>query len=474
MIVGALRILNQRWFVTPLLTLFALSMLTLGCGGLDVDGYPEDFEYPARTSPLVKEGKKALELKATVDSYPKLGAMPQANFAQYAKDADEHLVEMAKIPEDQRERLNVALRSLFGTPAKPTVIPYFDSSRGTALRSGLDAGKKTTAVLVKLFGTDDNKLADLLPSSGSPDYRRVWKRVERDILPSGSVLYRRHCLHCHGVTGNGRGPTAPWVKPHPRDYRQGRFKFTSTLPKNKPLRADLYRTLYHGLEGTSMPPFKHLTSKELNELVSYVIHLSIRGEVERTVLEALSANPDPKADVWVLVGKALPNVVDGWTNAKPLPVLPYEQTTVYRQLQEDPKKKAEILKASIGRGYKVFIAGGCLSCHYNYGRTDNFRLDSWGTVVRPRNLVQGKFRGGRRPIDVYYRVVAGIDPSGMPQAYKDDVEDLISQGTFPPPTQIYNPRNPDNVWDLVNFVRALPFPHMLPDDVHKAIYGHGQ
>jgi hypothetical protein len=31
--------------------------------------------------------------------------------------------------------------------------------------------------------------------------------------------------------------------------------------------------------------------------------------------------------------------------------------------------------------------------------------------------------------------------------------------------------NPQAMWDLVNFVRALPYPPMLPGDVKAAIYG---
>ena len=40
-----------------------------------------------------------------------------------------------------------------------------------------------------------------------------------DTLAEGSKLYRQHCLHCHGLEGNGRGPTGYWVNPPPRDYR---------------------------------------------------------------------------------------------------------------------------------------------------------------------------------------------------------------------------------------------------------------
>src|SRR5207253_3229426 len=107
-----------------------------------------------------------------------------------------------------------------------------------------------------------------------------------------------HCLHCHGVTGNGRGPTARWVNPHPRDYRQGRFKFQSVDQAEergtvlKPRREDLLQTLMEGLEGTAMPSFRVLSQKDLNALVSYVIHLSIRGEAEYVAIKTALTEGD--------------------------------------------------------------------------------------------------------------------------------------------------------------------------------------
>jgi len=37
-----------------------------------------------------------------------------------------------------------------------------------------------------------------------------------------------------------------------------------------------------------------------------------------------------------------------------------------------------------------------------------------GTLVRPNNWTAGVYRGGRRPIDMYWRIKLGIAPSGMP------------------------------------------------------------
>src|SRR5262249_31993927 len=125
----------------------------------------------------------------------------------------------------------------------------------------------------------------------------------------GTQLFRRHCLHCHGLTGNGQGPTAPWVNPHPRDYRPGMFKFISQGPRDanepppprKPLREDLIRVMRQGVEGTSMPAFGALSNDkfgmlsedDLEPLASAVIHLSLRGEVEFELMKTLLSGKRP-------------------------------------------------------------------------------------------------------------------------------------------------------------------------------------
>ena len=44
---------------------------------------------------------------------------------------------------------------------------------------------------------------------------------------------------------------------------------------------------------------------------------------------------------------------------------------------------------------------GCLSCHTGFGRESTFKYDDWGTIVKPANLTNNMYRGGRRPIDLY-------------------------------------------------------------------------
>ena len=59
------------------------------------------------------------------------------------------------------------------------------------------------------------------------------------------------------------------------------------------------------------------------------------------------------------------------------------------------------------------------------------------------------YRGGRRPVDLYWRVRGGIPPADMP---------------------VNNSLTDEQVWDLVTFIRNLPYPAMLPEDIRKDVY----
>jgi hypothetical protein len=72
-------------------------------------------------------------------------------------------------------------------------------------------------------------------------------------------------------------------------------------------------------------------------------------------------------------------------------------------------------------------------------------VDTWGHPILPRDLTQGIFRGGSRPIDVYRRIYSGISGGPMPalgEARDAKGEPLLS---------------PEDLWCLVHYVRALAF-----------------
>ncbi len=114
-----------------------------------------------------------------------------------------NLVFMAKnnVSEQHQQQIANILEAMFGTPDDPFVAP----------ESGLDLQK------IKM-------------ASGPVKSTRSGEKLG---------LFREHCVHCHGITGDALGPTSVFLKPYPRDYRQGWYKFKSTPSNTPPTHEDL-------------------------------------------------------------------------------------------------------------------------------------------------------------------------------------------------------------------------------------------
>lgn len=395
--------------MVPILAL-AISCLLPLLSGCEPDSYPPEMTYPLRTDPIVTSPPGATRWDTTAPG----------QFDKHIADPEfgGKTLDPAKLKPEDRQNLERALSEIFGTPAKPKV----DSKEGQEYVKALQLDNAT--------------------------------------LEHGSIVFRRHCMHCHGVTGDGRGPTGPWVNPTPRDYRQGLFKFMSTdvtVNNRKPRREDLRRTLEHGIEGTSMPSFSLLEEKDKEGLVSYIIHLSLRGECERYTMEPiLDSSGLEEGSVREHVTALLEDLLKAWGNSNSKGIEP----GAYPYKENDADRIA-----SVRRGFKLFTdtssAASCIACHVDFGRQAPFRYDKWGTLVRPANLTAGVYRGGRRPIDLYWRIRGGIDPSQMPRVDLGDKTTNKAQWLD----------NADPYWDLVNFVQAMPYPRMLPEEVRESIYG---
>jgi mono/diheme cytochrome c family protein len=140
----------------------------------------------------------------------------------------------------------------------------------------------------KMFGTPD---APKLPKvvTDEEDYADLisMDRLHRAAGPfaEGRGLYRQYCATCHGITGNGRGTTSAILNPYPRDYRMGVFKFKSTARSAKPTRSDLVNLIANGIDGTAMKKIPELKDEDIEAITDYVIYLSMRGELERGLID---------------------------------------------------------------------------------------------------------------------------------------------------------------------------------------------
>lgn len=308
-------------------------------------------------------------------------------------------------------------------------------------------------------------------------------------LAAGRALYMEHCLHCHGTTGDGNGPTAKYLNPLPRDYRDGIFKFTSTHAAYKATRADLTRVIKRGIPGTYMPSFMLLKDTEVAQIVEYVRWLAMRGEVEKAMVAELAGDYSEEAINETLAdGKTkrsevmselrtalegLPTIADDaateiaeqWSTVEPTPTSEDDEEAEENEAAIVPKSpRIPDSPESRKRGRALFLSAKakCSNCHGPEGlgngkQTEEYEAnpntggkwdepglhDRWGHIIQPRNLTRGIYRGGRRPIDIFARVRAGIKGSGMP-AFNESV---ISA---------------PELWDLVNYVKSIPFEYGQP------------
>lgn len=353
-------------------------------------------------------------------------------------------------PEQQQELANI-LDAMFGTPDEPYVLPD----------SGLDLAK--------------------LQMAAGP--------VASDQFGRETGLYRRHCAHCHGTTGDGLGPTALLLNPYPRDYRQGKFKFKSTERAAKPTDYDLELILRHGVPGTAMPSFDLLPDTQVDSLIEYVKYLSLRGQVESRITDAfteLSEGDQLPLTRAALVEEIVLPLAEGWKTA-PEAIIATDG---------DHAKPEMPLEESVAKGRELFYGakGNCAKCHgwsaLGDGQTNDY--DDWSKLVVdaqknlqsdldslrsgelpaeerdvvshraamlaaaidtdalpprnaiPRDLRQGIYRGGRRPLDLYRRIYAGINGVPMP-------------GVGPSAPGAESAMTSDEIWHVVDYVLSLPY-----------------
>lgn len=306
------------------------------------------------------------------------------------------------------------------------------------------------------------------------------------VLASGRHLYAEHCQHCHGVTGDGAGPTAPYLNPKPRDYRRGIFKFTTTQGSKRASREDLSRVIEDGIPGTYMPSFKLLTEEESSALVEYVIWLSLRGELEYQLIRTLSDSYSNEAIVDRTTDSETTrnDIRDEFFDAVNDPdSLPYEVDMMTTRLSQDwsssQEEAAEVLPLtpripysddSVAKGRILYLKESlkCAQCHGEAGYGDGSQTftvskdnsgsenptpglyDTWGNPIKPRNLHRGIYRGGRRPIDLYSRIYAGIKGTPMPAFSTTTVRKID-------PNDPESELTDEDIWHLVNYVLSVPF-----------------
>ncbi len=224
-------------------------------------------------------------------------------------------------------------------------------------------------------------------------------------LTQGKALFDQHCAVCHGDEGRGNGDASAFLLVRPRNFTLGVYRYRSTTYASMPLDGDIFRTLYRGLPGSSMPSWREkLTEDQMWLVVDYVKSLreSKRGDYGKP---------------WNDVAKTVP-----------VPAVPRIAAEEYDDL--------------VARGRAVYMAMNCNNCHGTEGRGDgpgwNTQTKDNGGVIRPRDFVPRnerdivalRYRGGATPEDLFRTIYTGLAGAGMPPAEMDkkfDEADALAQ-----------------------------------------------
>lgn len=449
------------------------AMLTAGCSK---SGLESSFVYSAKTDSLIPEAQNGIKDQAGVKD------MVDDHFGD-----PQHLKAWSKLPIDFGGVTAAVGETPDGKAVKEILLQFEEGIAAPSKNMvtsvqfvGGGAAGETAEVLS--WDAESGKATLVSALTGSPSEGDQVVIGGGEVLRDGRVLYQRHCSHCHGTSGDGAGPTAEYLNPRPRDYRHGVFKFTSTTSSSKASREDLSRILKYGIPGTYMPSFLLLKDDELYAIVEYVRFLAMRGEFERKLVTELSvdysrasvldqtSSGTKKSEILAALETFLTEDFAGVASAAGDELAEAWSTADTEEALVAPTvARVEDSPESRRRGRELYLSK-CADCHGVSGegngpQTTIFEKlpdadalypeaglhDEWGNMTKPRNLTQGIYRGGRRPIDLFCRMNEGIKGTKMP-AFK---------------TVFSN----EDVWHIVNYVLSIPFeaePGVSPGSIAPA------
>ncbi len=360
------------------------------------------------------------------------------------------ILELIEVSADDRSQLKVKLETTTGEDAGLEVLPgqqveflfdpeeAFDVTIEAIEEEKPDPFEALAGLKVVQF---DSRTGLLSVDKKLPEIDLIDAGLQIAINPNfkllhGRVLYSHHCLHCHGVTGEGNGPTAKTMTPRPRDYRQGIFKFTSTGPQDKVSSADLKHIIVEGIPGTYMASFKMLSEEDLNLIVEYVKYLTLRGVAERKLdvevgIDFSQATLDEEL-VDIETAEEKKKIIEefraSWEEFSNSDYLEIDQFGLLDIADEweqingegnllspsvprtDPKgpSAADPSKTSIENGRLLYLGktAQCAACHGDAGKGDGFQTrqiqkkpdgseydlpglyDTWDNPTKPRGLTR--------------------------------------------------------------------------------------
>jgi mono/diheme cytochrome c family protein len=129
------------------------------------------------------------------------------------------------------------------------------------------------AVAATLFGvacsSEPHPFKEAQTFAGNSEYPEGIT-VDAKTLNDGYEAYTHYCYACHGEKGDGKGPASYGLRPPPRDFTKGIFKFARVTSSDElPHDTDFYRIVRGGLHGSAMLPWD-IPQVELEKIIHYI------------------------------------------------------------------------------------------------------------------------------------------------------------------------------------------------------------
>lgn len=207
-------------------------------------------------------------------------------------------------------------------------------------------------------------------------------KSQENPVKTGKEIYEDRCFFCHGMEGDGKGPSVDTsaMNPLPRDFTKAEFMIRTTPHGALPTDADMFKVISKGMPGTTMPALEDVLSEEdRHKLVEYVKTFSERFKKE----------------------------------GAPKPI--------------STGSEISVTPANVEKGKELFKKTKCFLCHGEDGRANGTITvtlkNEWGLRFTARDLTKGlRFKAGNTLRDIYVTITTGFNGTPM-GSYADILTD---------------------------------------------------
>lgn len=264
------------------------------------------------------------------------------------------------------------------------------------------------AVSALVLGCEDAEFTEPINFAGQD--------VEPGVLNLGKETYTLYCRACHGVNGDGNGPAAKGLRPPPRNFTEGTYKFAHVESGYLPTDDDFARIIRHGLNGSAMLPWD-ISDERLFAVTQYIKTFSERWQDEyEEIGEPILAGEDPfgesrRADA-IEEGKKLYHALAQCNSCHP-------SYATYQEIYDAGVELMGFGKADLGPQM------------YTTELTDS----DYGVMLQPPDFTFHTVRAGDDVSALFESIASGIGGTAMP-TWKGSLSD-------------------ERIWAMAYYVRSL-------------------